>query len=696
MNVLETEFIQFLFSPYCLTDEKDMKLRFEKAMADGKFSLQLSTILFCGTPGAGVTTLKHLLLNEQVNRVRQSTLCFEEALYYLDTNGRNLKRFQTEMMHQYLSGQARNPSMIVALSSNEKEAEEKPGEPEPNVTPPALLKDDDIVKSTAPLTTPAVPSSTEGVVQRNESYIQEPVTTGFFQPISDDLLTQCASTDELVASMADNAGDSSPLQLVRIVDCSTNPVFQDILPTFVQEITVCVSAIDLSQTLDDHSVVSSFDNDVELPGNFLSPYTNEQVVHLHSQFAPNVLVAGIHADMETKCSESRMMKNQYLSQKDSSWKQKLLLNGDEPIFPVNFNAPEFHQLEDKLLSLISSTQQKQVPFKWHILRLKIDELLNTQKRRVIGKEECEGLANKLDPQLSGKSLDAALAHFHQHGMMFYYKDILPNVIIGDIMIFSEVIGGIQKLNLSERHRHDAVVTDDSFHRVLSNITYTVDGLFTATEIVKLFLELFILAKLKKGVYVMPCLSLEILGEDKLQKFRYKSPLISPLLVCYPKAHGIFSSLICFLTSRFNTHPWPWRVQLQENPCIPLYFSRNCVQLVISGYNAAITLIDSPDLLELHLQTSKELCVQVKNAVCTGLAAVVKKLNYTDIRFETAFFCKCDIVSYQHAATHNETHWKCSVAPMTGVLEENQRVWLGSAVLGMLNLIKVAFIAVFLN
>ena len=118
-----------------------------------------------------------------------------------------------------------------------------------------------------------------------------------------------------------------------------------------------------------------------------------------------------------------------------------------------------------------------------------------------------------------------------------------------------------------------------------------------------------------------------------------------------------------------------------------------MQLVISGYNAAITLIDSPDFLELHLQTSKELCVQVKNAVCAGLAAVVKKLNYTDIRFETAFFCNCGIVSYQHAATHNETHWKCSVAPMNRGLEENQRVWLGSAVLGMLNL---AFIAVFLT
>ena len=477
MNVLETE---FLFPPYCLTDEKDMKLQFKKAMADGKFSLQLSTILFCGTPGAGVTTLKHLLLNEQVNHTRQSTLCFEEALYYLDTNGRNLQRFQAEMMRQYLSGQARNPSMIVALSSNEKEAEAKPGEPEPNVTPPALLKHD-FVKSklkksvtiVPKLTTPAVPSSTEGNVQGNESYIQEPVTTSSFQPISDDLLTQCASTDELVASMANNAGDSSPLQLVRIVDCSTNPVFQDILPTFVQKITVCVSAIDLSQTLDDRSVVSFFDNNIKLPGNFLSPYTNEQVVHLHSQFAPNVLVAGNHADMETKCSESRMMKNQYLSQKDSSWKQKLLLNGDEPIFPINSIAPELHQLEDKLFSLISSTQQKQVPFKWQVLRLKMDELLNTQKKRVIEKEECEGLANKLDPQLRGKSLDAALAYFHQHGMMFYYKDILPDVIIGDVMIFSEVIGGIQKLNLSERHGHDAIVTDDSFHRVSSNSTYTL-------------------------------------------------------------------------------------------------------------------------------------------------------------------------------------------------------------------------------
>ena len=661
-----------------------MKLQFEKAMAYGKFSLQLSTILFCGTPGAGVTTLKHLLLNEQVNHVRQSTLCFEEESYYLDTNGRHLKRFQTVMMRQYLLGQARNSSMIVVLSSNEKKAEAKPGEPEPNVTPPTLLKDA-LVKSIpkksvtviSKLTTPAVPSSTEGVVQRNESYIQQPITTGTFQPISDDSLTQCASTDELVASMADNAGDSSPLQLVRIIDCSTNPVFQDILPNFVQDITVCVSAIDLSQTLDNRSIVSAFDK------NFLSPHKNEQVVHLHSQFAPNVLVAGTHADMETKCSESRMMKNQYLSQKDSSWKQKLLLNGDEPIFPVSSIAPELHQLEDKLLSLISSTQQKQVPFKWHVLRLKIDELLNTQKRRVIEKEECKGLANKLDPQLSGKSLDAALAHFHQHGMMFYYKDILPSVIIGDVMIFSEVIGGIQKLNLSERHGHDAVVTDDSFHRVSSNSTYIVDGLFTAAEIVKLFLELFILAKLKKGVYVMPCLSLEILSDDKLQKFRYTSPLISPLLVRYPKAHGIFSSLICFLTSRFNTHPWPWRVQLQENQCIPLYFSRNCVQLVIPGYNAAVTLIDSPDFLELNLQTSKELCTEVKHAVCAGLTTVIKKLSYTDIVFETSFFCKCGIVSYQHAATYNETHWKCSVAPMTGELEENQQVWLGSAVLGML-------------
>lgn len=697
MSVLVAAF-KSLSSVYFLffdTDEKDIKLQFEKAMSDGKFSLQMSTILFCGTPGAGVTTLKHLFLKERVNHVRQSTLCFEEELYYFDENEKKLQRFETKMMHQYLSGQARNPSMIMALSSNEEKAEAKPKEPEPNVTPSALLKDD-FVKSkpksfttATKLTTPTTaPSFTKGIVKGNESYIQKPITTSSFQPLSDSVLKQFASTNELVASMTANTGDSSPLQLVRIIDCSTNPVFQDILPNFVQEITVCVSAIDLSQTLDDHSLVSSCDNDIELPEHFISPYSNEQVLHLLSQFAPNVLVAGTHADMKTKCSESEMVKNQKLLQKDSSWKRKLLLNENKPIFPVNSNAPELHQLEDMLLSLVSSTQQKQVPFKWHVLCLKIYELLNAQKRRVIGKDECERLAKHLDPNFSMISLDAALAYFHQHGLVLYYKDILPNVIIGDVMVFSEVIGGLHKLKLSETHEHDTLVTDDDLQYVSSNSTYTVDGLFTVKEIVKLFLELYILAELTKSVYVMPSLSLEVLSDDRLQEFQRTTDLVSPLLVRFPKAHGIFSSLICFLTSRFNTHPWPWRVRLQENQRTPSCLFKNCVQLSIPQFISIVTLIDSPNYLELYVVSDRprEMCVQVKNAIFAGLAAVIKKLRYTDIHFETSFFCKCDLVNYQHAATHDETHWKCSVTSMMGELEVNQQIWLENDVLGTLGLI----------
>ena len=149
---------------------------------------------------------------------------------------------------------------------------------------------------------------------------------------------------------------------------------------------------------------------------------------------------------------------------------------------------------------------------------------------------------------------------------------------------------------------------------------------------------------------------------------------------------MFCALIAYLLSPENCFPaGAWNVIVSESTNTPLCLYRNCIKFALPRFPGEVTLIDSVDFFEIHVDAPCEavvshFCRYVRDAILVGLEKAADTLHYTNSKPEIAFPCPCDQGDF-HVATVNleQSWWLCNTNQRVfGDLEEKHTVWLPAA------------------
>ena len=337
-----------------------------------------------------------------------------------------------------------------------------------------------------------------------------------------------------------------------------------------------------------------------------------------------------------------------------------------------------------------SPEVHKIPLSWYVLEQALRELAQKLGRGVLRKEECFTIASSL--HFTEETFLAALQYLDDLNILFYYPDILPEVVFIDPQIVLDKASELVKFSYQLQEPKEGVVFKAEWRKFQDYGLVTaeflgefndhyVEDIFTPEELIKLFKALLVLANFSATEFFMPAL-LRILDCGEVEKHRVlKSSVVDPLVIYFPHGprNGMFCSLITFLLSSENRNPFAWELHHASGSPTCLY--RNSVMFVIPEYPGIITLIDSFTQFEAHINTpTTKICGFVRNAIFEGLERAARTLNYNNSTPRPAFLCPCKEGS-THAATvgADETFWICSQnAKNWGQLQEKQRVWLQSS------------------
>ena len=646
----------------------------QSAIRTGSFSFNMTTILFTGVTNSGVTACKNAIVNplpsaaslplSLSSNVTGIEHCFcviesendsndlkimhpkEMDIIFAQLAASSISNLTPEKTEQNeLEGKQHVDQRLVTSDPNLDDSSEDVSVIKDSVSaiaPQDKLKDHNVIDPDSVTPDPSNNKDTS-VTSMEDSIVTGETSKALVPPSTD--------TTELAKLISTSSGDKHHLELAHIIDC-TDPAFMEVLPIFIQELSLCVTCIDLTRNLDEPISNHHVSGVGSLQSTIHQNVTSRQMIYSNSHVASKILIVGNHANQEnpkTRVANSRILRN--------CFEDKLVLNGTEPIFPVNaFSTDQktVHDIRDRIISLAKDGKRKLVPYSWHLLGNNILEQMSALQRKIFSRAECCLLCN-----LSDKDLNAALIHLHDVGFLYYFEQILPDVVFGDIDIFSFIISEISRQKHQDPNLHRALVTKHHFQKI-EGVYF--EGLFTHKQAIKLFLDLFIVITLKReSLYIMPCLLEEVLEMEDLDKYCVDDPSVAPLVIQYTtKASGIFSSLVCHLASQCNNCPWPWNVNVKENINQPCCLFKNCVQFAVPGYNSISTLLDIDNFLVVKVQFPQDLCSTLKNGILIALRKACQHLHYhVDPTIEVGFFCDCGI-SDKHTATYKNHQWKCSV------------------------------------
>ena len=321
----------------------------------------------------------------------------------------------------------------------------------------------------------------------------------------------------------------------------------------------------------------------------------------------------------------------------------------------------------------------EIPIRWHAFDQKLRSIADGLGRKVMSRQECWQVAESLG--LDEASFNGALEFFHNVSLMFYFHEILPEIVFIDPQVMLDKVSELVEFmfELREQNEPSSETLDVSLlppdwqrFNTFGQITkqfledkrfseHYHPGIFTCANTIKLLVDLLIFANLSTGegpdTWFMP----SVLKQVSAAKMKEICVSTLPLVIDFEDGgpqSGIFCSLISHLLSH-NQHPCPWKLCLCEGE--PTYLYRNCIQFVVPNIGL-VTLIDRYEYFEVHVSTSegemKELWYHVRNAVFDGINTVRETLGYSENEPRTAIVCPSHTNEHHPAYIKNEK-WFCT-------------------------------------
>ena len=121
---------------------------------------------------------------------------------------------------------------------------------------------------------------------------------------------------------------------------------------------------------------------------------------------------------------------------------------NEVIFPMNAKSPGKKEEEiAKAVRLVvyreCQSDQRHLPLQWLALEIFLEEITLALKRGVLGKSECLEVAHRL--HLDESTVEAALIYLDELSLIFYYPDILPELVFTNPQVLLDKVSELVKV-----------------------------------------------------------------------------------------------------------------------------------------------------------------------------------------------------------------------------------------------------------
>ena len=504
---------------------------------------------------------------------------------------------------------------------------------------------------------------------------------------------------------------------ITLIDTGGQPQFHEVLPMFMRDTSASMFTMKLDDSLDDHPLIEFYDDSGQLVGSCRSPFTNQQILMrcmrvIQSQasqseegLCPTPIFVGTHQDLEHQCPEPREEKNQKIHEMlPPAVQDNAIYCGEkmkELIFAVNAKTPgpQERKIAAELRRVIverSRVKPRRIPLRWHALELALQKLMLELGRGVLSKGE--GLAVARRFHFTDESFEEALKYLDSLNILFYYKDVLPEVIFCDPQVLldkvTELVEHSYRLQTAacqhvategklRKFRDQGIVTLELLGKKDFRKHY-VQGLFSPIELLRLFKKLLIVSQITEDEYLMPCL-LQVTQEPTVIAL---SSSVPSLLFYFPHSPllGVFCALVAYLLSQAK-----WELLLEAKSRSPVKLNRNTIYFKVPGDLPGKVILS--DSFSTYFQVSIEktpralcskVCPQIRDTILAGLRKASSALHYNNSVPKDAFFCfeHSTRTATPHASVVDSTRtmMTCTLNPdeVFNTLTEEHLVWFRSS------------------
>ena len=388
---------------------------------------------------------------------------------------------------------------------------------------------------------------------------------------------------------------------------------------------------------------------------------------IHIKFShpePSLLVLGTFFDKIAECvGESLEEKNARLWSTLSQFRGVHMNYSQakkEIIFPVNTTArgePEM-KIAERIRTIVSQSYiEAEIPARWFLFKLELEDLQKITKSLVVNKRECFRIGLTLE--MDQKDIEASLLYYHDVTIFLYFPTVLPDVVflhpqplfnkLSEVISvsFADAVTHLEEMNIVvPANAHAQLKSEGIFTRELLDCLpdgFSLD--FTADDFLKLLEYIFIIAPLpEKGKFFLPCV---LPTTSNLENIITSFSKVTDALVLTwdmkPVPQGIFPALVVNLVKRSKSPKFHlFRPQTSDESSEELLRYRNAIQLSSFDIAGGVLLVDAIYSLDIYYSGPSENCPAIRNSILKGIGDVVKKFQYEPILSlpQERFYCNC--------------------------------------------------------
>jgi GTPase SAR1 family protein len=679
---------------------------YEQEMKRGHIELDLDKLLLFGNAGSGKTCSLAAMLGVDPPTIRHSTPVMKRPIevVFVDVDGkkqwkkRTLDQLPGVLAEVIQSRMPRQQSVPKSTASPDQQpphtAASQSAQPTPEKTSSSTSKAAGI--STA--SSEEKPRATER--QEEEGRL-------------DSLLLSSAVDEGFVHLI--NSAPPSLLPIVRlrqmlVLDSGGQPELLEMMPVFLRGASKFVYVLKLHESLDKRATIRYF-KDGKLVWEFPAYLTNEGTLRLcvrtmrslnnkNPDIPPaKMMFLATHRDMVADEQLPGVLDTLHKRLREillPQFREQLIYcdtKRDDFVFTLNAAKPEKEDREcaESIRECLSEVgeggREVKVPLRWYALYQKLLEVANELGKKVLPRDTCQKVAESME--IDDESCGEALNFFDGLNMLFYFPDILPQLVFMEPQMLLDKVSELVEETYHMRQGKKGVSGEKLRFRDHGEVTEKFLGefeshyeppLFTAKELVTLLKGLLVFAEMSEDVYFMPCL-LQVVAWEVVEEHRVSGG--KALALHFPDSGplmGTFCSTVAYLLSPENSHPCPWRV-VQNEAGAPECLHRNVIKFTIPKYVGTVSLIDHFTHFELHLCTHPKKAAQLwklaHDAVFAGLKKAGKTIGYTNNTPVPAIVCPAHLhPAKPHPAVVTDGVWACSVnSGKFGDVDEDSIPWL---------------------
>ena len=313
-------------------------------------------------------------------------------------------------------------------------------------------------------TTKETTTATSKAVREISTFSKKNVTSNVQSDGSLVSVLQWTDVDEEFVSLINTSPPSSEpifrLRQILVLDSGGQPHFHEMIPVFLNGASNFIYVFKVHESLDMRSMIRYF-KEGKLVFKFRASQTNEETLKQCTRAItsltaknkdiplPRLLFLATHPDMvdddelPTKLEAlHKRLKEILLPQ----FKDQIVYcnkKGEEFIFTMNAAKPveKDQECAESIRRCLSEEREGRkgikVPLRWYALYQKLLQVVEGLGKKVLSRGQCGLVAESME--IDQESCEEALQFFNRLNMLFYFPDILPNLVFMDpLMLLDKV------------------------------------------------------------------------------------------------------------------------------------------------------------------------------------------------------------------------------------------------------------------